>query len=332
MENIDTIDTLLKAYLDGDRSDRTVCAINDWISSSPKNLQILIELEGLIAAKKMQDKCSPEQIEKVYKKVISENTGNKTAFKKNPWKYQAFFRYIAGIAAAIIIGAGTFFIMNRNINEKMLVAHSGDEIKVINLSDGSVVWLNKNSELQYPKAFRGNVRKVLLTGEAYFEVSANKDFPFVVSSSCMDVTAVGTAFNFSTRISADMEEAALLDGSVYVEGKNNEGKVMIVPYQKVILDKKTHRMTVEQMHTGIETYWHNHMAPLKNATMRDIARVFESIYNVSIKLIDENNYKSTYSGFISQDESIEEALEALSYSIPLTYSITGTNVTIRLKK
>lgn len=320
MNNKDTIDTVLKAYLDGDRSDKVAKAIFEWTEKSPKNACMLIELEQILASECVKAKTSPENVEEAYRKL-----NRKIRF------YNRFFRYAIGMAAAVVVGFAGFLFWNKNINETMLVARSGNEVKVINLSDGSKVWLNKNSELHYPKIFKGGIRKVGLIGEAYFEVGANKDFPFIVSSNGLKVTAVGTAFNFNTRISNEIEEVALLEGSVYVQGNKNEGEIMIVPYQKVILDKKAKMMRKEQIRSGIEAYWHNRFAPLNNVTINDIAGIFENIYGVKIKVIGGNNYQSTYSGFISQNETIEEALKALSYSIPFIYSINGSNVTITMK-
>ena len=336
--NNKNIDTAIKAYLEGNRNEEFISVIAEWIKDNPQNARTFADIQDIVASYKMRDRFSSENIEKAYKKIERKISGSKNddnniqSIKKSSRPYHKIFRYVACIAVIALIGSITFFILNITNNSKLLVARTANEVSIINLSDGSVVWLNRNSELHYPKRFKGPERNVSLTGEAYFEVGANKDFPFVVSSNGMDVKAIGTAFNFNTELANNIEEIALLDGSVFVEGKKNEGKIMIVPYQKVILDKTNHRMTVEQMHSGIEAYWHNHLAPLNNATMRDIARVFESLYGVSITLIGDNNYKSTYSGFISQDESIEKALEALSYSIPFTYSISGSNVTITMKK
>lgn len=320
MNNIDTIDNALKAYLDGDRSDKVVQTILEWTEKSHRNARLLIELEQILASEGVKAKTSPENVEGAYRK-----------FNRRIKFYNKFFRYAVGVAAAFVAGVAGFLLWNKSINETMLVARSGNEVKVINLSDGSKVWLNKNSELHYPKIFKGGIRKVGLVGEAYFEVGANKDYPFIVCSNGLRATAVGTAFNFNTRISNEIEEIALLEGSLYVQGKENEGEIMIVPYQKVILDKEAKKMTTEHIRSGVEAYWHNRFAPLNNATMNDIARIFESIYGVKIKLIGDNNYQSTYSGFISQNETIEEALKALSYSIPFTYSVNGSNVTITMK-
>ena len=73
-------------------------------------------------------------------------------------------------------------------------------VSTLTLPDSSKVWLNAGSTLKYPTAFTSNVREVEMSGEAYFEVHADKKHPFIVSTGDLKVTATGTAFNVLVRI------------------------------------------------------------------------------------------------------------------------------------
>ena len=68
-------------------------------------------------------------------------------------------------------------------------------VSSLTLPDSSKVWLNAGSTLKYPTAFTSNVREVEMSGEAYFEVHADKEHPFIVNTGDLKVTATGTAFN-----------------------------------------------------------------------------------------------------------------------------------------
>lgn len=321
-EKYSDIDRAINNYFAGTVSQEDAGVLKEWIGASPENAETFKKMESLVAIAKMKDKISKSGIESAYNSVDK-------AISTSRNKYIKFI--ISGIAAALVIGFSAFFILNKGNKEELLYARAENDVKVVYLSDGSVVWLNKHSELKYPKIFKGKSRNVVLTGEAYFEVGANKKFPFIVSSNGLTITAVGTAFNFNSSVSAALEEVSLFDGKVYVEGKKNEGKVMISPYQKAILDKKERKMTVVQLHSGIDSFWKDHLVSFTNATIKDIAIALEHIYNVKVVISGDINYKSTFSGFISRDDSIETALDALSYSIPIDYKIKDNIINISIK-
>ena len=94
------------------------------------------------------------------------------------------------------------------------------------------MWLNAETELRYPVQFNGKERVVYLKGEAYFEVSKNKEKPFLVQVDDMSVKVYGTEFNVNTYNNI---ETVLVTGSVSM---NQGGKeVLLKPNQKGVFDK-----------------------------------------------------------------------------------------------
>ncbi len=90
----------------------------------------------------------------------------------------------------------------------------------LTLQDGTRVWLNAESSLTYPAAFKGAERKVSITGEAYFEVAKNTSMPFKVSKGQTEVTVLGTHFNVNAYDDENEIEVTLLEGSVKVNNGN----------------------------------------------------------------------------------------------------------------
>ncbi len=84
------------------------------------------------------------------------------------------------------------------------------------LPDGSRVWLNSSSSLKYPTAFNSKIREVELTGEGYFEITENKEKPFVVKANKIDVKVLGTAFNVNAYEDEPELATTLVQGSVRV--------------------------------------------------------------------------------------------------------------------
>ncbi|MGV6945845.1 FecR family protein [Sphingobacterium kyonggiense] len=99
------------------------------------------------------------------------------------------------------------------------------------LSDGSKVWLNSESELEYLASFSTKERRVKLKGEGYFEIAKDPKRPFIVETNLMEVRAVGTAF--SVKSYTDEPKVILTEGKIEVT--SNKSKIALVAGQKVEL-------------------------------------------------------------------------------------------------
>ncbi len=103
------------------------------------------------------------------------------------------------IAASVILIIGlsisAFYIFNSN---KYVEIASLNEITEHILPDGTVVTLNKNSNLKYPESFKGNIREIDFTGEAFFEVTKDPEKPFIINANGAEVKILGTSFNLKS--------------------------------------------------------------------------------------------------------------------------------------
>src|SRR5690606_25586452 len=127
------------------------------------------------------------------------------------------------------------------------------------LPDGTRVWLNAVSKLEYPAEFSADKRQVAVTGEAYFEVTENKDKPFIVTSRGQTIQVLGTSFNVYAYAEEGATVTTLVDGSLMVTSTDNtnpsRSQVMLAPGEKSIqldgqLDKQ--KADIES-----ETAWKN---------------------------------------------------------------------------
>lgn len=119
-------------------------------------------------------------------------------------------------SGSIKIGSGTISyeqLPSELPTENLLTVPRGGQYKVI-LSDGTSVWLNAGSSLQYPTAFSGKERRVVLSGEGYFEVTKNKEKPFIVESAGNTIRVLGTHFNVNGYGDENVFTATLLEGSI----------------------------------------------------------------------------------------------------------------------
>lgn len=319
---IELNDKLLKNYLLGKCTEEEARHILKWIRESDEHATQLFKIEELYHLGRFEEYT--KKTEKAENRLMSKikMIENK---KSHRIELMRWIKYAAIAVVVLLVGNG-YWNYHHHILPEMISTQALDKVQQLSLPDGTRVWLNRASTLRYPKNFRSNKREVELEGEAYFEVTKNPHRPFIVSSKAMSVKVLGTVFDYNTKSEANKEEVSLLEGMVQVIGHKEEGKVTIMPGQKVILDKQNHRMIVEQVNADLEAVWHNNMIPLKNANINEIVRILERFYNVHITVDSNFDKNMTYSGVIKRNNTIDSVLSALSYAIPIRYTITGSYI------
>lgn len=119
------------------------------------------------------------------------------------------------------------------------------ECKSIYLPDGTEVTLNHFSSLTYPERFRGKERKVVLDGEGYFEVSKDKQHPFIVQAEAVRVQVLGTHFNIEAYRNDPEVKTTLFEGSVAVSTANAPKYIVLRPNESAIYNKVKESLTLE---------------------------------------------------------------------------------------
>lgn len=187
----------------------------------------------------------------------------------------------------------------------------------ITLPDSSLVWLNSGSSLSYPVHFTSESRDVVLSGEAYFEVVKNEHTPMYVSTEKMKVKVYGTKFNVNAHSDRNVIETTLIEGKVsIIDYTGTEHK--LDPGFTTVFDKASQNLTTLKV-DNIDDYtgWKDGKLAFHNKYFDDIVSDIEKWYNVDIQIADTTlNRYVLYATFI--DESLEQVLEILSNSIPIS--------------
>lgn len=201
----------------------------------------------------------------------------------------------------------------------------------IALSDGTTVHLNAGSSLRYPVKFiNGNKRQVFLEGEAFFDVSEDKEHSFIVSTPGMDVTVLGTEFNVAAYPEDTFINTVLVEGSVGLSNTNDEQSNTIVrlePGYKAKWKISSGKAKMEQVDTEMYTSWISGRLMLKNLSFENIIKKLERHYNVKI----ENNFTELNSQVFTASfdvETIDEVLDTFSEYKKFNFEINNNTVTI----
>ncbi len=138
---------------------------------------------------------------------------------------------LARIAAMVVlVTALGWLIFDVTGSRKLTVADAGDERNIeIVLADGSRVFLNSHSSLTYPKRFGEGARMVSLRGEAYFEITADRQHPFIIDAGKASIEVLGTTFNVITENGHNEVEVYVASGSVMVTGENGAHTITVSP-------------------------------------------------------------------------------------------------------
>ncbi len=316
---------LIKDYILGKCSDRGLSLLREWLRESPENEDTLFEAELLYRQGKGRQPLSEKALEKAEARLLDEI--HRYEVRRTTTRHLNILRY-AAVGLLVLVG-GVIALWNYYDRTEMIhVTASATKVMELTLPDHSKVWLNRNGSISYPKEFDAEERRVELSGEALFSVAKNPDKPFIVSSYGVSARVLGTVFNFNTLCKNNQEEVSLLEGSLEITGNHGEGKIVILPNQKAVIDKERHTMKVEDVYAPLEAVWHDGMIPFRNMSIRDIAYVLEDLYGVEIELSTGLDRRSTYSGYIGNNDKIDDVLNALSYSVPFTYKRKGSAITL----
>jgi ferric-dicitrate binding protein FerR (iron transport regulator) len=188
----------------------------------------------------------------------------------------------------------------------------------ISLPDGTVAWVNAGSTLLYPSVF-GKERKVSLTGEAYFDVVANPDSPFIVSTETVDIKALGTQFNVYSYPKADYMSTTLIHGSIKVyKTGDEENAVLLTPNQHLFYENGQFRLT-----TSIDKddlLWKEGIYSFKKERLDVIIRKLELYYDVDIIIQDTHILRHEYTGKFRQRDGVIEILRIIQKIYPFKIS------------
>ncbi|QBQ39952.1 FecR family protein [Sphingobacterium psychroaquaticum] len=190
------------------------------------------------------------------------------------------------------------------------------------LTDGTKVWLNANSSLTYDVNFVGNERLVKLQGEAYFEVTPNKEKPFIVESKNQQVKVLGTHFNVKAYTVSHVI-TTLLEGKVQVSTGAKER--ILKPGQSSVVGFNDSDIKVVPAICYEVNAWRNNEFAFYDATLNDISDELSRWYGVEVQVVGRSD-SFGFTGVISREKSLPEVLEILRRTGQIRYHIVPTGL------
>lgn len=250
----------------------------------------------------------------------------------------SWIQKVAAILALTLLTAGIYqFFSNGSFwNSSSATVWTQTEapsksIRKVTLSDGTQITLNSESILKYPAAFKGDTREVYLTGEAYFDVAADHQHPFILHTDKMNIRVLGTAFNVRSYANDRSKEATLIRGKIDVTFPDNPGAhVTLKPTDKIIFRDSSYLVTTQTYYNQtdkdiMETLWMGNKLAFRNESFESLANSLSRKYGVKMIFTNNRLRDLQFSGEFEK-EDLNQALISLQIVTPFHYKLKGDSV------
>ena len=269
---------------------------------------------------------------------------------------------VFSILALLILSTAAVYLFTQKSEVKLpaeekissIVTKNGNRTKVV-LPDGSQVWLNAGSRLDYNNStYNKNLREVSLNGEAYFDVAKNHEKPFIIHTKKMDIKVLGTVFNVRTYSDEKISEAALINGSIEVTLKDRKDqKIILKSNEKISIANEEPTPAIKE-HKGMraktnplpipqivveelkpnpssniigEIAWTQNKLYFEDESLEDIGLRMERWFGKKVTIANESLKNIHYTGNF-ENETLEEVLSYLQLSKAFNFRLGNDNVVI----
>lgn len=212
-----------------------------------------------------------------------------------------------------------------------IVVPRGGEYNLV-LCDGTKVYLNSDTEIEFPVDFVGDRRSVKIKGEAFFIVAKDKTKPFVVETHSMNIVVTGTQFNVKAYSDDDRTQTTLVEGGVDVYyGHNKKVKKSITPSQQAEIINGNSEIVIKEVDTDIFTAWMNKYFIFKNARLEDIMNTISRWYDVNVFYQNSDIKEVVFDGKLKRYDSIDSILEIIETTNSIRTEINDGTIIFKEK-
>ncbi len=317
---------------------------NSWVADHPAQETAVATAKNMLAtlfdAQKAEVTIDKQQaLKKLMRRIHQEEQHKpRTLFIPTWLKVAAIVLVTAGLTwlAMFYYQQQAGAIDSMAYNE--IIVPIGEKSQVI-LSDGTQVWINSGSHFKYPTQFSIQSREVLLSGEAFFDVTHRQGQPFKIFTKDSEIKVLGTAFNVKSYPDEVKTETTVLRGLVSVQGLGRKNPPVLVR-PKQALETRTDSLTTgsaventitNNVNVDAVTNWKDQALVFADEPLEDMAVKMERWFNVQITITDDALKKERYNGKFANNETVYQVLKAIKLTTPIQYKANGNHIIISRK-
>ncbi len=290
---------LLARYLSNELNSREILEVEHWLNQTEQNREELEQIRKMLLKVDTFYKAKNFDSGKAWKNVHSQITRQQLKViqpkKRRKEVLLQFYKYAAIIVIAILLGTMGYYLGIKNqvsVVYGELISGKKQVVNEYTLPDGTLVALNSNSQLTFPKHFKGDVREVTIQGEAFFDVTPDPEKPFIINAGNAQVKVLGTSFNVNAYPENETVEVVVKTGKVQlirkIQGNNSEtsDKVFLVPGDKGTLINESNLIEKTENKNPNYMAWKTHDLIFDDVPLSEVIQCLEKVYHVDIRVTE----------------------------------------------
>jgi len=286
-------DLLLYKFLQNEASEDEIRTVLDWLDADPANRKYFDGLDNMLNAAR-----------------VNRPAGRKPLRRPLP-SLRSIGAWSMRIAAVLCLCLGvSYFAATKMFDRKAsnnslsVFVPNGERISMT-LTDGTTVWLNSGTTLEYPAVFARGERRVKVTGEAMFDVKSDPQHPFVVETFACDVRVLGTKFNVEDRITMEPNQTVHLEnGKLQLHAQENADKLL----------------------------WTDGILCITGMTFEEVMAKFERCYDINVEILRDDLPQIEFQRCkLRISEGIDHALAVLQHAADFRYERDITTNTLYIR-
>ena len=201
----------------------------------------------------------------------------------------------------------------------------------LELSDGTRVWLNAESELRFPVQFGTGEREVYLKGEAYFDVRKDVTRRFIVHLKESNVTVLGTSFNIKASGDEDYIYTTLVEGKVRFTSEKEHEEVTLRPGMQSVLNLKSGKTELKEVEVEQFTAWRQGRFVFPSTTLGDLMCQLKRWYDIDVVYLSPEAKGYEFRGAINRDMDLKNVLAIVEKTSNVVFDINGRTIKVTIK-
>lgn len=321
------LEKLAQKYLDGTATAEEKALLNQWYDTVH---------DGETEQVHTKNPETAEQVKaRIFNRLQQKAFIGTTDIKKSLKHGSIIRRLIIGITSAAAVLAVLFFSEQKNtyniaIPAKQVVKVPTHKIIQLILPDSSKVWLSAGSVFKYPKKFDSKQRTVeLLEGRAFFEIKHRNKHPFMVKTSSLNVTVLGTSFDVRAYKNEGTTKVSVVTGKVGItlKGPSKKPAIMLLPKQQAVLSNVTSQIFKQATREIAINAWCKSKLVFEQEDLGNVFKVLEKKYNTKIN-VDNKNLLNERISITLSNQHLDTIMEILSFTKHFKYEIANDSTVV----
>lgn len=312
--------------------------VADWLAASPDHQALFAQLRASWPPPAAA--ASSPETEAAFNRLLVRLEATEPVIVQSPPPVRrlGWLRWAAAVAVLLLGSWAVWQYAGKSVSAGAIAkVNPKGSRSVIRLADGSTVWLNADSRLDYPETFADSTREVRLVGEAFFKVAHNPRQPFIVRLATGSVRVLGTSFNVRAYPGDSTVETTVLTGKVaFVPGPTRvaaggspkKDTVFVLPNSRVVQSLARAEVRQQPVAAALSTAWTNDRLEFRNTPLGEVAKTLERWYGTPVVLARQDLAHCPLTGSFHR-QSLREVMDVIALTRVFDYELTGERLLIK---